>query len=368
MKKIIVYFPYEIKEPKSGSMVRPQKMLNAFYEYCELKQYELIAIHGESNVRKQKVKTLINTIDPSEILFAYMENSTLPYWLTDADHIPRNPFVEINFFKFLKKNNIPIGLFYRDIYWKFDEYPLKGIKRWIMKSIYKLEMKVYNKYIDKYYLPSEMMNEFVQFPNNLVSSLPPAGNQLMLQQNDNSALNIIYVGGISERYGFKDLIMAVNNMVNKGHRLHLNLVCREEEYEQWHEFMKAFANTNWLDVYHASGSQLDEIYAKSNIGIIPIQKNTYNDFAVPVKLFEYMSYGKPIIATDCNAQAEIVNGSDIGIVVPPSIQGLEEGIEFFLKSERRIEYTEKVQKALLEKHSWLHRIEKVANELTEESV
>lgn len=368
MKKIIIYFPYEITEPKSGSMVRPRKMLEGFKEYCELNKFELIAIHGESKSRKQKVKTLIETVNPDDILFAYMENSTLPYWLTDRDHLPRNPFVELKFFKHLKKHNIPVGLFYRDIYWKFDEYPLTGLKRFIMKSIYQLEMKVYNKYISHFYLPSKFMNEYTGFPEERVSSLPPAGNKNQCQTTDNTSLNLIYVGGISERYGFKELILSAENVVHKGHNLTLHVVCREAEYSIWTEFMEQYRDKEWLKIYHASGSELSAIYEKSNVGIIPIQKNIYNDFAVPVKLFEYMSYGKPMIATNCNAQSEIVKENNIGIVIEPSTQGLEEGIQYFLDNQKRAQYQLNVQQALNEKHCWLHRAEQVANDLTKESV
>ena len=62
--------------------------------------------------------------------FLYSESSTMPTSLTEPHHMPTHPFLDFSFFYFCKRNGIKIGLFYRDIYWKFEIYKEKvhGIK------------------------------------------------------------------------------------------------------------------------------------------------------------------------------------------------------------------------------------------------
>ncbi|NEU30304.1 glycosyltransferase [bacterium LRH843] len=363
MKKIIIYYPYSLREQKSGSAVRPIKMLKAFEELSDNKKVEIIAIYGESSDRATFLQRLYNEIDPNDILFCYMENSTLPFWLTDKDHIPRAPFLELSFFRYLKKHHIPIGLFYRDIYWRFkEEYPLRGIKRIVMKSIYSLELLIYKKYISHYFLPSGEMNEYVGFDPKQTSSLPPGGFIEKFEkhsQDDNQGLNVIYVGGISERYGLKEMLESVAILNNNHKSINLLLVCREKELDQFKSIITPYLEKEWLMIFHAHGEKLKGIYSRADIAIIPRQRNTYNDFAVPVKLFEYISHGLPIISTNCIAQAEIITRFELGIVTNDNSRDLANAIELFLDSKTKSRYTSNVKKALLNHHSWKHRAETV---------
>jgi glycosyltransferase involved in cell wall biosynthesis len=294
-----------------------------------------------------------------------MENSTLPFWLTDHDHFPRKPFMELRFFKYLKRNNIPCGIFYRDMYWMFDdEYPLQGYKRKIMRSIYKLEYKLYKTYFSNFFLPSMEMNDYIKFPERKTSSLPPGGENLLDYSKDNhTGLNIIYVGGISVRYGLLKMLEAINQVYEKNRNVKLHLVCRKEEYVQNEEIFNKFKDNEWLTVYHANGEKLKEIYKKADLGIIPIEKNTYNDFAVPVKLFEYISYGLPIIATNCNAQTKIINEDNLGLITEDSSEDIARKIQLLMDEELRSKLKENVSKTLLSKHLWLHRAEMIYYEL-----
>jgi len=341
-------------------------MLNAFREYTNGNGLELIEIHGDSRERKRKIKEFKSKTNPNDVLFCYMENSTLPYWLTDKDHLPRTPLLEFDFFRYLKKKEIPLGLFYRDIYWKFDdEYPLKGYKRAIMRSFYRAEHSIYKKFVTQFFLPSMEMNKYVQFPTDQTSSLPPGGENLLEYKKSKKTkeLNIIYVGGISESYGLTDMLLATENVYRNNSNIKLHLICREEEFEKYIKVFNGISGKPWLNVYHAHGDQLKEIYVNADVAIIPRRKNIYNDFAMPVKLFEYLSYGLPLISTNCNAQAKVIEEDELGIIVKDNVESLAEGIIYFQNEKNRNYHSQKVKEALKNSHLWLHRIEEVSRKL-----
>ena len=56
-------------------------------------------------------------------------------------------------------------------------------------------------------------------------------------------------------------------------------------------------------------------YAGSHIGVLAVRPSAYRDIAVPVKLFEYIGYGRPIIATRGTEAGRIVEANGVGWVV-----------------------------------------------------
>jgi len=93
--------------------------------------------------------------------------------------LPIAPFLDFNFFKFCKDENIKIGFFYRDIHWNFEQYkttvPL--LKRKFAEFFYKYDLINYNKYIDILYLPSSKMADYI--PHNLIMDIIEYHQQLI---------------------------------------------------------------------------------------------------------------------------------------------------------------------------------------------
>ena len=52
--------------------------------------------------------------------------------------------------------------------------------------------------------------------------------------------------------------------------------------------------------------------------MIPRAPGAYNDLAIPIKLMEYLAYGRPLLVTDRTETARIVRAADAGIVVGDS--------------------------------------------------
>ena len=54
----------------------------------------------------------------------------------------------------------------------------------------------------------------------------------------------------------------------------------------------------------------------SHICLSPLKRNAHHDTTFANKLFQYMSMGKPVLVSDCTAQAELVEGEHCGAVYP----------------------------------------------------
>ncbi|MBE9491613.1 MAG: glycosyltransferase, partial [Bacteroidetes bacterium] len=52
----------------------------------------------------------------------------------------------------------------------------------------------------------------------------------------------------------------------------------------------------------------------SKIGLCPFLRNLHHDTTYSNKMFQYMAYGKAVIASDCSAQANIVRKEECGLI------------------------------------------------------
>ncbi|WP_064091871.1 glycosyltransferase [Rossellomorea aquimaris] len=370
MKSILVYYPFTIsRNANSGSKLRPIEMLSAFEDFGKEHGLDVILISGSSQERKNQFNELKALGKLDNLLYCYMENQTIPIWLTDTNHIPKAPFIDYQVLSFLQKKRVPVGVFYRDVYWKFDElYPLKGIKKKIMQTIYRFEERFYSKYCSVIFLPSMEMGKFVDI-NQTFANLPPGGKMRpSTGERNTSMFHSLYVGGINnEDYGLGLLIESLRklNMSNPG-VVSLTIVCREDEYKNVTQEMKESINSINAQVKHVSGESLNELYKSVDFAYIPRYKSTYNDFSVPVKLVEYLSNGLPIVATNCEAQKSFIEEGSYGVICEDNPDSMYEAIKTMVKNKSV--YKQNIQATFLEKHSWKARVKKVHHLLSREEI
>ncbi|WP_059171915.1 glycosyltransferase [Bacillus sp. FJAT-27445] len=368
MKTVLLYYPFQLaKNANSGSKLRPRKMHEAFLEWGQEHGVEILLLSGQSKERASLFEKWKSEGRLDKLLFCYMENQTIPFWLTDPGHIPKKPFVDSAVMSFLRNKNVPVGVFYRDVYWKFDElYPLKGAKKALMQFVYRMEERFYEKYCKAVFLPSDAMGNFVGI-NLPKISLPPGGtDRIPTTERSNvpeAASKAIYVGGINnEDYGLFLLLDALE-IVNSDKRVcDLTVVCREDEFEKLTADKKERLASQSVAVRHVSGEDLNELYLDMDFAFIPRYKSTYNDFSVPVKLVEYLSNGLPVLATNCSAQKEIIEGGGYGLICEDNPASMAKEIRK-MSNETGI-YRENIKDTFIRNHSWKARVEKVHESLT----
>lgn len=365
MSSFLVYYPFQLAtNPQSGSQLRPLEMLQAFERYAQSANKKMLIISGTSSERMAQWEKLVKEDGLEDIEFCYSENQTIPLWLTDPSHIPTKPFIDKSVFKELKRRNIPIGVFYRDVYWKFDDlYPVKGLKKVALQTIYRLEEKFYQKYVSTVFLPSQAMSRYVSIATNHVP-LPPGGRRVELPERKTQISHPqgIYVGGInSEDYGVETLLEAVKELKQEGTQFELHIACREDEFERAKAKRPNVFHENYATFYHKNASELEQVYAEMDMAFIPRKKTVYNDFSVPVKLVEYLSSGIPVVASDCDAQREIIEQGGYGVIVQDDKEGMKQGIREMIQSSAAIKL--KIQSDFLQNHSWDARVHKVVTTL-----
>ena len=237
MSKCIFYLPYKLDQNGEGArMIRPRKMIQAFEDIG----YDVFVIDGWSSERRKKISQIKKNIrNGVKYDFMYSESSTAPTLLTDPRHMPTHPFMDFGFFKFARRKGIKIGLFYCDVYWKFDSYG-EGLPTWKKQSAiinYKYDLKQYKRTLDAFYVPDLKMCRYLDEPvlTAIAKELPPGADNIRHEKKESGVRNfssrpltVFYVGGINSHYRITELVKAIHGTDDT----RLILCCRSVEWEK----------------------------------------------------------------------------------------------------------------------------------------
>ena len=361
-KRMIFHVPLKLQDGYvSGSTIRPQRMMKAFQEIG----YKVDVVWGTSSERKiaiQKIKKRI--VSGVKYDFLYAENNTAPRLIaTDKHHIPRHPFVDKNFFVFLKEHNIPMGIFYRDLYWKYPK-SMENLSWWKRKLIIymqKRELAEYEQLFDVLFLPSMRCLEPLETVfSREIYPLPPAAPNLDLKESikENGKLNVFYVGGLGYQYDLSLFLSVVREFSN----IDFVLCCRTNDWEREKDKLNEFMGEN-IHIIHEQGIGLEKYYKNADIACLFIKPDIYIEMAMPVKLFEYLGHGLPMISVSNVAAADFIESIDAGWTLPHSRELLRSLLQELIDNPATIAEKRVNIKKALKDNTWEARAEQVVQYL-----
>lgn len=361
-KRCIFHVPdYLDPDRASASQIRPAKMKKAFEEIG----YTVDVVQGYGKERKKQIADIKKNIRNGIVYeFAYSESSTMPTLLTEKHHLPVYPLLDFGFLKYLKKYGIKVGLFYRDIYWKFPEYAqnVKGIKYYAAILLYRYDLKQYRKILDKMYLPTARMYRFLrkEIPGGIVGLLPPGCEMkgISNQEIKKDKLTLLYVGGIGAHYRMHKVMEAIYEMP----QIELFFCCREEEWKGEYQYYEKYIRAN-IHICHEKDSGLESLYQKADIGLAFFENIAYMDMSMPYKVFEYLGHGLPVIASNGTAVGDFVIKENTGWTIDYSVDSLKQLLLGLLGDQSDILEKKKIIQKVNKKHTWVQRAKKVERDL-----
>lgn len=162
---------------------------------------------------------------------------------------------------------------------------------------------------------------------------------------------VCYIGGISTVRGIRELVGAMA-LVKGDVRLALagnfneaGLAESLEAAEGWGRVK----NLGWVD-----RAGIKEVLSESAAGLVTLHPTQAYLDSLPVKMFEYMSAGLPVIASKFPLWREIVEGNQCGLCVDPSSpQEIAMAIDYLIANPAEaLSMGENGRRAVLDKFNW----------------
>lgn len=131
---------------------------------------------------------------------------------------------------------------------------------------------------------------------------------------------ILFVGEMKPDVGLYDLLQAYSYVLKWRADVDLVLVgpSNDEEREKLETEISRFglgAKVNYLG--EVPSEELPDIYSRCDIGIYPFRKRRALDCVFPLKVYEYLAMGMPVVATRLYGVSQIVRDHVNGLLVAP---------------------------------------------------
>ena len=362
-RRMIFHHPLPLfPDAASASGIRPVQMKRSFEELG----YEVWEVTGYTRERAERAADVRYAMRcGTRFDFCYSESSTMPMTMTNPTHLPSRPFLDLDFFRSLRKNGIPVGQFLRDIYWVFPEYreSLSFLKVHAALAAYEWDLRTLRRHVDRVFLPSLKVGEYINLGNVPVSALEPGHGHVEPLPGPDTGLSLFYVGGIGFDYRLHELFAAVKQAWEKNLDVLLIVCLRPEdwaavkhEYEQW--------ACPAIEVVHGHGNVLQEYFERTNIATIVVDLDEYWKLGVPVKLYDYIGAGKPVMVTKGSLAGDMVERMEVGWTVDNSSEAVIKLLERLANDPQEIQRVRDRVLAQRDAYTWRERARQAAEELT----
>jgi glycosyltransferase involved in cell wall biosynthesis len=185
-----------------------------------------------------------------------------------------------------------------------------------------------------------------------------------LKNKYNNSFKLLYIGGFDPGRGIEYLLDATAYLKNKIPDIKIILVgdgkialsLKEKvhslELDNYVEF------EGWQPMYH-----MRSYIENADICIIPHIRTPQTDNSSPNKLFQYMYYKKPVVASNCISIEKIINSENCGLIFKDrdSIDLSKQVIELYNSPELRQKMGENGFWAVNKKYNWDATVEPLLN-------
>jgi len=184
-----------------------------------------------------------------------------------------------------------------------------------------------------------------------ICNFPILGELEVVDADAQKQREVCYIGGISEVRGIREIVAALG-MTKSGVRLNLGGRFSEKRLE--HELVRSDTWKNVNALGYLDRASVRKVLEKSVAGLVTLlPTQAYRD-SLPVKMFEYMSAGLPVIASDFPLWREIINDNECGLLVDPeNPQAIADAIDTLVNNpETARRMGENGARAVREKYNW----------------
>jgi glycosyltransferase involved in cell wall biosynthesis len=359
----IVYMSNAIIPSQSANSIHVMKMCNAFSKYFKT---TLFAIEGELNTDPYKYYGSVKNFSLITIKKSNNYIGSIKYIITvlfmfknDKDTFVYGRNTLVLFLLSLVRANVA---------YEVHAIPSNKFRKLIERIIF--NQKKFKKLI---VISKALKKDYLQiFPDLKSSDIVVAHDgadlpkKKMVQRIVIKTFKVGYVGHLYQGRGIEIIIQLAKNFPEIEFSVVGGL---DKDVKFW---LKETAEINNIKFHgHVSHSALGEFYRIFDIMLAPYQiginqcdgKSDTSRWMSPMKIFEYMSYSKPIISSDIPVLREVLNESNSILVAPSDIKAWTMAIKTLKCQVKRKNLGTRARSDLLKYYTWDKRAQLILREL-----
>ncbi|MEA3315003.1 MAG: glycosyltransferase family 4 protein [Campylobacterota bacterium] len=183
-----------------------------------------------------------------------------------------------------------------------------------------------------------------------INNFPILDELLSDVEYKNRKNQICYIGALTQERGIKEIVKSMEydldtSLVIAGKFFDKNIEDEVKNYKGWEKVdFKGFVGRD----------EVKKILENSKIGLVTLYPIINYLDALPVKMFEYMASGVPVVSSDIELWKDIVNYTKCGLCVNPlEPKEIAKAIEYILTNSKEAEKMgQNGKKAVIEKYNW----------------
>lgn len=167
--------------------------------------------------------------------------------------------------------------------------------------------------------------------------------------------NLLYIGDTSTRRGTSDALHVIHQLKETIPQVRLWMIGTSSADAE----LQALANElGIMEHVVFEGWQPEKLFASyitgAHICLSPLRRNPHHDTTFANKVFQYMSLGRPLLVSDCPAQAELIQTERCGLVYDAgNVAQFAAHVVFLYENVNiRNEFGENARKAVLNTWNW----------------
>lgn len=302
--RMLLLSMYSLGEARSGPTVRIGHMRSALDRLVDL---DVVA--GARGRRATALARYAASGRQDGLAGIYVESSTALPGPADIAFLAR-----------ARRRGIPVLTYIRDAYQLFPEYwastspKARAGRRLFLPALRRLAAAS-----SVVAFPSQGLADALSLPQPVIL-LPPGAPAGVEVERRPDANRLLVVGALRQPTLGADLLLsAVAEARHRGSRVELTCVSRPGEEPPG-------ILPSWVHVERATGTGIHALLPLVFATVIPRRRSAYNDLSIPIKLMDYLSYGRPLLVTDCTETAHVVQSAGAGLVVADHPHALADGI------------------------------------------
>ena len=260
----------------------------------------------------------------------------------------------------MRASGTPVVTYIRDAYQLFpDYYPVDSLRRRVSRALFPVAMRLMGVASSRLAFPTRGLARAVLGEAATRALLvPPGAPAPVVVPRADDARDLLFVGDTRvAAQGGQLLTEAVELARSRG--VDVGLICVTRPGGE-----PPAPHPAWLRIERAASHEIPRLLPSVVASVIPRAPGAYNDLALPIKLMEYLAYGRPLLVTPRTETAAVVRNTGAGIVCGDSAEEMATAIGLLLASgPEQVDAWSAAAHAGARSHDWRHRAQVVLDAL-----